>query len=107
MGAGGGGVENSRNQHSVPLDLTNVSVTVLHCSAGTRIICLHRAWRERSRCLLTVCSLIVQIALVWMAVLAAGVARVKMGADSFAAADLVPALRLKAKGSVPPHPSPC
>ncbi len=41
-----------------------------------------------------------QIALVWMAVLAAGVTKVKMGADTvLEVADVVPALRLKEKGS--------
>ena len=38
----------------------------------------------------------------WMAVLAAGVKSVKMGADTeLLVADLVPALHLKAKGSAP------
>ena len=42
-----------------------------------------------------------QIGLVWMAVLAAGVKTVKMGADTvLAVADVVPALRLKTTGSV-------
>ena len=43
-----------------------------------------------------------QIALLWMAVLAAGVESVKMGADLvLRVADLLPALRLKEKGSAP------
>jgi hypothetical protein len=46
-----------------------------------------------------------QIALVWMAVLAAGVKTVKMGADTvLAVADVVPALCLKTSRSArPPH----
>ena len=44
-----------------------------------------------------------QIALVWMAVLAAGVKTVKMGADTvLAVADVVPALCLKTSRSAPP-----
>ncbi len=39
-----------------------------------------------------------QIVLVWMAVLAAGVATVKMGDKVLAVAELVPDLRLKDKG---------
>ena len=49
-----------------------------------------------------------QIALLWMAVLEAGVKRVKMGADTWKVADLVvevaqlvPALHLKEKRSAP------
>jgi hypothetical protein len=44
------------------------------------------------------------MAVLWMAVLAAGVRMVKMGVDTFAVADLVPALHLKEKRSAPPPP---
>jgi hypothetical protein len=44
-----------------------------------------------------------QVALVWMEVLGARVERVRMGADlALAVADVVPALHLKERGSVPP-----
>jgi hypothetical protein len=44
-----------------------------------------------------------QIALVWMAVLEAGVTSVKMGADTvLTVAELVPVLRLKDKGYATP-----
>jgi hypothetical protein len=48
-----------------------------------------------------------QIALVWIAVLAAGVARMKMGADEvLTVAELVPVLRLKEKKYAPPKRPP-
>ena len=44
-----------------------------------------------------------QIALVWIALLAAGVTTVKMGADTvLLVSELVPVLRLKDKGYAPP-----